>query len=155
MGHDDGGGYASMNRPDMAKTPEAQRLAARLMKGLVCMCGGCNRENLHDCKCKYASDMRAVVLAKVDKGESYDQVVDDFVKIYGGNEDVLNEPQDKLAWILPYVAILGGLALVLVLGTRWVRRGRALAPVAPTGAAVQDADDEYAEKLDDELRDID
>jgi cytochrome c-type biogenesis protein CcmH/NrfF len=151
-----------MNRPEQAASPEAQRLAAKLMKGLVCMCGGCNRENLHDCKCNYAAEQRGIVLSMVGQGMTYDQVVASFVKTYGG-EDVLNEPTDSLAWILPYVAILGGLGLVMVLGTRWVKRGRAqvasAAAVAPAAAPAtseeKDREDEYAEKLDDELRDID
>jgi cytochrome c-type biogenesis protein CcmF len=156
-GHMDGGGYAATYRPEMAASPEARRLADRLMKGLVCMCGGCNRENLYDCKCAYAADERKLVLALLDDGATSDDVVGAFVKRYGG-EQVLNEPSNSLSWILPYVAILGGLGLVVVLGTRWVKRGRAEAAKAPAASAAPvdpDKEEEYAEKLDDELAEID
>jgi hypothetical protein len=56
------------------------------------------------------------------------------------------------------VAIFGALALLFVVGTRWVRRGRASVAVeaaAGAAAAPTEQDEEYAEKLDDELRDID
>jgi cytochrome c-type biogenesis protein CcmF len=167
-GHMDGGGYSATYRPEMAASPEARRLAERLMKGLVCECGGCNREDLYDCKCAYAADERRLVLALLEgrdlreggaQNAAYDDVIATFVKRYGG-EQVLNEPRNQLSWIVPYVAILGGLGLVFVLGRRWVRRGReaVVASDAIAGAAVAgdpDVEEEYAEKLDDELRDID
>jgi cytochrome c-type biogenesis protein CcmF len=167
-GHMDGGGYAATFRPEMAETPEAAKVAERLMKGLVCMCGGCNRENLHDCKCAFAADERRLVLAILQgrdlreggaRSAAYDDVIATFVKRYGG-EDVLNEPSNQLSWIVPYVAIVGGLALVVVMGRRWVKRGRAAVVASDTTAAAAvagdpDIEEEYAEKLDDELRDTD
>ena len=43
-GHSDDAGWASKYRPDSP-------VAEWLMKNLVCMCGGCKRETLYDCKC--------------------------------------------------------------------------------------------------------
>jgi cytochrome c-type biogenesis protein CcmH/NrfF len=164
--HDDGAGHAFRFRPEELKDPNAVRLASRLMHNLVCLCGGCQRETLYDCKCSYAAQERELVLRMLAEKDlasesgrtaAYDTVVDAFVRKYGG-EKVLVEPRNQLAWILPYAAILGGLGLLVTFGRRWVRRGRANLAAAPTAAgpaAVADVDDEYADKLDDELRDVD
>jgi hypothetical protein len=73
------------------------------------------------------------------------------VKEYGGRQ-VLSTPKSSVAWALPYVAVLGGLALLVVVGRTWVRRGRA--QMASRDARAEE-DPDYADKLDDELRDTD
>jgi cytochrome c-type biogenesis protein CcmF len=149
MGHDTGGGYAHLYRPEQAADPA---LAEKLMKDMVCMCGGCNRETLYSCKCGYAAEGRQKVLELLAQGKTYDQVVGAFISEYGG-EDVLAVPRSKLAWALPYVAALGGLALLFVVGRTWVRHGQTKLATASKTATSED--DEYAERLDDELRDTD
>ncbi len=148
LGHQDGTGYAHLYRPEQATDPA---LASKLMHDMVCMCGGCNRETLYSCKCGYAAQARQKVLEQLAQGKSYDQVVASFIQEYGG-EDVLAVPRSKLSWMLPYVAVLGGLALLFVTGRRWVASGRTRL-ASSHGAAAED--DEYAERLDDELRDTD
>jgi len=161
--HDDGAGYAFRFRPEELKSPAAVQLAERLMRQLVCLCGGCQRETLYDCKCAFAAQEREVVLRMLadrdlasdgKRSAAYDEVVAAFIRKYGG-EKVLVEPRNQAAWILPYVAILGGLGLLFTFGRRWVRRGRAAEAAAPVAPAAVDDDDEYADKLDDELRDVD
>jgi cytochrome c-type biogenesis protein CcmH/NrfF len=165
--HQAGGASASEFRPETAGTPEAQALARRLMKQLVCLCGGCQRETLYDCKCGYAAQEREIVLQLLEgkdlgtsqrRTQAYDDVVAVFVRRYGG-EHVLNEPRNQLSWVLPYAAVVGGLLLLFVLGRRWVGRGRAAAAAAPRAPAAAPAgaatDQAYADKLDDELRDVD
>jgi cytochrome c-type biogenesis protein CcmF len=157
-GHDDGAGYYHRHRPEEIADPEARRVATRLMKDLVCLCGGCQRESLHDCKCGYAAKQREIVLSllagkdlssSAGRSAAYDDVVAAFMQRYGGGH-VLTEPRDQLSWIFPYVAIAGGLGLLLLVVARWKRRAAAEAPPPPPPV-----DDEYAEKLDDELREID
>jgi cytochrome c-type biogenesis protein CcmF len=158
--HDDGTGHAHKYRPDSLSDPGARSLAARLMKELVCLCGGCQRESLYDCKCAYAAQEREIVLGLLGerdlstaaaRDQAHDEIVAVFMKRYGG-EHVLATPRNQLSWILPYVAIAGGLALIFVLGRGWVKRGRR---DATAGAPKATEDETYAEKLDDELRDID
>jgi cytochrome c-type biogenesis protein CcmF len=165
MGMGDAGtGYAAMNRPSNA-TEE------RAMKELVCVCGGCQRENVFECKCPTAAQLRRQVmdfLGKVDvKGQplfnlttskgrdvAYESVLDFFVKTYGG-EQVLSTPRTTFSWLLPSVAVIGGLGLLVVAGRRWVGRTSAVAATAAGPAVVAPEDDVYAEKLDDELADTD
>jgi cytochrome c-type biogenesis protein CcmH/NrfF len=153
-GHDDGTGYAHMNRPT---SPTAESL----MRELICMCGGCKRENLYACKCGYAAEERGKVLAMLgefdltsDGGrkKAYDSVVAAFVKEYGG-EHVLGTPRSQLPWLLPILAVIGGLGVVFAVGMSWVKRGRAqLSQQVPAAPA---EDDELAERLDDDLRNTD
>jgi cytochrome c-type biogenesis protein CcmF len=150
-GHDDGAGYAHMHRPEGKVTTE-------LMQELVCMCGGCKRESLYICKCAAAADDRRRVLELMadfksrgmNEEQASERVSQAFVREYG--PDVLATPRSKMSWLLPSVAVVGGLGLLFAVGYRWVVRGRKRMAAAPP-AAVEDGT--YAERLDDELRDTD
>jgi cytochrome c-type biogenesis protein CcmF len=162
----DGVGYAAMNRPTNA-TQE------KLMKELLCVCS-CPRESVFDCKCSTAAKLRREVMdylgqvnekgqpmfdLKTDSGReaAYEGVLQYFVKTYGG-EQVLATPRTKFSWLLPSLAVIGGLGLLVVGGRRWVGRSSAVAPTstaAPGSAAKTAEDDAYADKLDDELADTD
>jgi cytochrome c-type biogenesis protein CcmF len=170
----DATGYAAQNRPAPNSVDE------RAMKELLCVCG-CPRESTFDCKCGSAAQLRRQImdfLGQVDdKGKpmfdmstpvgrdtAYDAVLDFFVKTYGG-EQVLSTPRTKFSWLLPSVAVIGGLGLLLVAGRRWVGRGTAMpataaapgsaAAVAAAAATAPVEDEAYADKLDDELADTD
>jgi cytochrome c-type biogenesis protein CcmH/NrfF len=155
------------------------------MRELLCVCG-CARESVFDCKCGSAAQLRKQVMDYIgqvdDKGQrvfnmktdagreaAYAAVLEYFVKTYGG-EQVLSTPRTRMSWILPSVAVVGGLGLLLVAGRRWIGRGAAIAPTAAGGAATAGVaaaatsaaqpgpaseDDAYTEKLDDELADTD
>jgi cytochrome c-type biogenesis protein CcmF len=165
----DATGYAAQNRPTNS-TEE------RAMKELLCVCG-CPRESTFDCKCGSAAQLRRQIMdflgqvddkgkpmfdlgSQVGRDTAYDAVLDFFVKTYGG-EQVLSTPRTKFSWLLPSVAVIGGLGLLLVAGRRWVGRSAAVAtttaaPAAAAVAATGLAEDEaYADKLDDELADTD
>ena len=152
------GGWAAQNRP-------TDDLSAKLMKEILCPCGGCTRQNIYDCDCQLAARLRKQVLdtlagqdLSTDAGrqKAYDTVIAAFVRAWGG-EKVLADPRSSFSWLLPVLAVSGGLALLFVVGRRWVARGHAAAvPVATTasGAASKDGkEDDYADRLDDELRD--
>ena len=157
-GHNVSTGVAHMFRPDTD-------VAERLMKELVCLCGGCQRENIGECRCGYAAQERRKVMAllagqdlSTPEGQqaAYDAVVEAFVAEYGGRH-VLATPQSSASWMIPYAAIAGGLVLLFGVGRRMVVRGRAQAREnAAVGKLAETPEDqEYAEMLDDELRDTD
>jgi hypothetical protein len=64
-----------------------------------------------------------------------------------------NKGFNVVAWALPYAAVGGALVLVILLGRSWVKR-RGSDDAAPPPAP-KDEDPHYADKLDDELADLD
>ncbi|NJM91024.1 MAG: cytochrome c biogenesis protein CcsA [Myxococcales bacterium] len=121
----DGTGFAHLDRP---QTPVAEKL----MRELVCLCGGCKREDIYSCKCGYAAQERQKVnqmllgkdlSTEAGQKQAYDEVVKAFVANYGG-EHVLNTPTSSVSWILPSLAAVGGLGLLLGVGYGWVRKGQ-------------------------------
>ncbi len=154
---------------EIADSPE---VAQRLFRDLVCLCGGCKRETLDKCPCAYAKAERQKVLAmlagkdissEAAQDKAYVEIRDALIKEYGGQR-ILTVPLDKgfnrLAWIVPWAVFSLALTLVVVVGQRWVRRGRLASATARAGggAAVHasgPADEEREDRLDDELRDID
>ncbi|MBZ0231935.1 MAG: cytochrome c biogenesis protein CcsA [Deltaproteobacteria bacterium] len=151
-GHADDSGWAHRYRPDSPT-------ASSLMKELVCLCGGCKRENLHDCKCGYAAQERKKVLALLaghdlttDAGRATARraVIGAFIREYGG-EHVLVTPRSSATWLVPYMAVAGGLVLIFFVGRGLVRKGGATPVVAPATPVDPRANEAYDEKLDDEL----
>jgi cytochrome c-type biogenesis protein CcmH/NrfF len=140
------------------------------MKELLCVCG-CKRESLFDCKCSTAAQLRRKVMdflgqvgengqplydltSQDGRDVAYEAVLADFVKTYNG-EQVLATPRTQFSWLLPSLAVIGGLGLLVVAGRRWVGRGSAIAATTATGPVVASDDDAYADKLDDELANTD
>lgn len=148
-----GGGYAAQNRPD---TPTAEKA----MKELICPCG-CARQNIFECDCATAADLRALALGilssydlKTEQGkrDGYNAVMKKFVSEY--TESVLATPKSNFPWLLPSVAAVGALGLLVVVGRRWMNKKPAATSVATEGAAPV-VDDKYTDKLDDELAETD
>lgn len=122
---------------DAQKTDRAKALGTKLM----CMCGcgqiltQCNHIN-----CPSSGPMLKELDAHVAKGESDDLIIQDFVQEYG--EKVLSSPPstgfNSIAWYIPGVAFVLGLAIVVVLIRLWRQRDiarLASASSAPVSAA--------------------
>ncbi len=91
---------------------------------LVCQCG-CS-EQLSVCamqNCSSATPMRAEIRERLQKGDTVDQIVDSFVMRYG--KKVLSAPTTKgfdlSAWIMPFVILCLGLAVVIWVAVRMAR----------------------------------
>jgi cytochrome c-type biogenesis protein CcmF len=148
-----GGGYAAQNRP-------TNGTAEKAMKELICPCG-CARQDIHNCDCKTAADLRGKILGILagfdmntpdGRKQGYDKVLAVFVAEY--SESVLATPRSKFPWLLPSVAAVGALGLLVFVGRRWVRKGQQDTKAA-TPSASAPVDDAYADKLDDELSETD
>jgi len=152
-GMGDGEGHAHKFRP-------RNDTEANIMKELICMCGGCQRETVFECKCGYAANEREKVQQRINgynlttvagREQAKNEVIESFVKEYG-NEQVLATPRNKAAWMVPVLAAVGGLGLLVFVARSWVLRGRQeLIDNKPTVVE----DESYAEKLDDELANVD
>jgi len=94
---------------------------------LNCMCGGCVRQSLKTCTCSFAKDDREAILNRIRKGESDDQITQDFIGNYG--LAVLVEPPhtgffNVGYWFPPFILFFS-IIFGAVLARRW--RGRVVA----------------------------
>jgi cytochrome c-type biogenesis protein CcmH/NrfF len=130
------------------------------MKELICPCG-CARQNIYECDCATAADLRALALSilssydlKTEQGkrDGYDAVMKKFISEY--TESVLATPKSNFPWLLPSVAAVGALGLLVVVGRRWMSKKPAATSVTTEGAAPV-FDYNYTDKLDDELTEKD
>ncbi len=92
--------------------------------GLMCQCGCPETVTLcNHLVCSSRTEMQAQIQKEIDTGKSETSIVQDFVLRYGVK--VLATPPatgfNRLVWILPATALMGGLALVLVVTRRWRR----------------------------------
>jgi cytochrome c-type biogenesis protein CcmH len=108
---------------------------------MMCMCS-CN-QILMECNhvgCTYSDTMRKELAAGVDAGKSDSEVLAMFVEKYGTT--VLAAPThsgfDRVAWLLPYIALIGGIGGVVLVVRAWHKR-RVPATVA-SGAGLSSAD---------------
>lgn len=118
---------------------------------LMCVCG-CNQVLL-ECNhvgCTYSDRMRTELVAAVDKGDNDDLTLQWFVQKYG--TIVLAAPTTKgfnrVAWVMPYLALVLGLATVVVIVRTWKSRPLLLpaGAIRPVGGAELDHFREQARK---------
>ena len=111
---------------------------------LMCACG-C-RQVLLECNhvgCRYSDRMRDELMAAIQRGDNDNLTLQSFVQKYGPT--VLAAPTtkgfDRVAWIMPYVALLLGLTGTVVLVRMWRHRPAA----APSGVSVPAGSPEFDE----------
>jgi cytochrome c-type biogenesis protein CcmH len=97
---------------------------------LMCVCG-CS-QILLECNhvgCTYSDTMRGKLMAALSRGDSDDLALQAFVQEYGTT--VLAAPTttgfNRVAWVMPYLVLVLGLGLAVVIVRTWSRRP-ALAP---------------------------
>ena len=121
-----------------------------LGRGMICMCGGCN-QLLSDCNminCQTSSPMRKELESHIQSGESDKTILAAFAGKYGPK--VLSSPPtnnwfDLSAWVMPFVALLGGGVFVVFI----LKRRKSMAPVE--GPSTIDAS-KYAGEIEEELK---
>lgn len=103
---------------------------------MMCVCG-CN-QILMECNhvgCAYSSRMRNELVAAIDRGDNDDLVLQSFVQKYGTT--VIAAPTTKgfnrVAWIMPYLALVVGLTGVVLIVRVW-RTRPLLVPAGGAGA---------------------
>ena len=130
-------------------TPDEVNVVAREL-----WCPLCSGVRLDTCELKACDQMKDMIAIKLAEGEDAESIEAYFLEQYG--PQVLGEPPRSgfnwLAWILPAVAVvIGGLFF-----WRTTRRMVQPAPVTAETTAVRtvttpNEDDEYAQKLEEEL----
>ncbi|HXU03018.1 MAG TPA: cytochrome c-type biogenesis CcmF C-terminal domain-containing protein [Polyangia bacterium] len=127
-----------------------------LVHNIMCQCTTC-RHNLIECQsegCGHAIQDRIAIRQLLDQGRTREQVVEYFIKKYGGQVALaapLNSGFNRLAWLFPY-----SIAAIAAGGLGYGAYRLAKRPPAPsTTTEASITDPELADKLDDELRNLD
>jgi cytochrome c-type biogenesis protein CcmH/NrfF len=111
---------------------------------MKCVCGGCNQVLL-ECNhvgCRYSDRMRGELSSALSRAESDDLVLQSFVQEYGPTVLIAptNTGFNRVAWIMPYLALVLGLTTVVLIVRAWKMRplrahAGVMAPV--TGAELE------------------
>jgi len=122
---------------------------------LACLCGcGSSIASCNMLHCHFAEPARQKLLGMVNAGMSDSDILAAFVKEYG--QRVLLKPPSEgfnlLGWLMPFIAIAAGLALVWWLIQRF---RRPLAPAAGAPAGGPEPDPALLAQMDKDLEDLD
>jgi len=124
---------------------------SEIEKQLMCQCG-CGMV-LASCQCSMAEEMRAEIQAKLDAGVPPDEIVQNFVAMYG--ETVLAAPTKRgfnlAAWIIPFGVVIAGLALLYFIVREFAKRGRKQSLELETEYPEKELEG-FSEQLDEELK---
>jgi cytochrome c-type biogenesis protein CcmH len=103
---------------EMLKDPALEMRARHLSEGLRCLV--CQNQSIDDSNAPLAHDLRLLVRERLTKGDNDSQVINFIVSRYG--EFVLLKPrfelQTLLLWGLPPLALLAGVAALLMMARR-------------------------------------
>ncbi len=116
-------------RSARAAAPSGQEIA----EGLTCQCGcGLTVANCNHPNCSFSVPMRERIDTMLAHGKGRAEIISYFRKQYG--EKILSAPTTQgfnlLAWTMPFVALLVGGGLVVLMMGRW-RGGSPAPPQAP------------------------
>ena len=130
------------------QTDAVKRIGGRL----ACLCGTC-KNTVADCamiECHFSKPAKMRIVALAAAGKSDSEIIDEFVKEYG-NQIFAAPPAEGfnlLAWVMPWVAIAAGLAVIWM----FIRRFRCPAPAGPSDPALLAR---YQERIDKDLAKLD
>jgi len=139
-----------------AEEPEA---ALKVTSRVLCMCGGCVNQTLHECTCGTAAQERAAVAAKIAAGETPEQVIKAYVDEYG--LQILSTPEKKgfnlVGWLVPFIVAVVLLTVLTLVLKGWVKPP-ALEPIPSLSesstAPADPIERGYRERLERELKDF-
>ncbi|MBI2367266.1 MAG: cytochrome c-type biogenesis protein CcmH, partial [Deltaproteobacteria bacterium] len=109
-------------------------------------CVVCQNLSIADSPSEMAKQMRAIVREQLQAGKSPQEIKDYFVSKYG--EWVLLKPATQgislLVWVLPFVALLIGLALGIFFIRRWAAKKRSAQPAVADPKLLARVREEFA-----------
>ena len=146
--------FGALIAPARAVEPDT---AADIARKLVCYCGTCSNQTIHDCTCGTAGQARQEIRDRLDRAETPAEIVASFTERFG--EQVLIAPTKRgfnlVAWVTPFVALLAASFGLLMAIRRW--------SLAPVGVAAETAgglppvsseDPKLLERLEREIAEI-
>ena len=127
----------------------------RAFGDLQCTCG-CPRESIATCTCSFAAGFRGEVRAMMARGLTQEEIKAEWVRRYGPQALTVppNRGANRLIYVAPLVIIaaMGGFVVMLLRRFRRHDEQKAQALAPPVAGAKRD---EYDEKLDEELKQLD
>ncbi len=131
---------------------EALQKTAREIYGLI-MCPLCAGQTIAQSSNETSSQMRDLVLKKLRRGETKEEILQYFESRYG--ERILAKPNKKgfnlILWVFPFVLVALAAILIYFLIRRWSSRVQA----TPAAHFDEDQLSEYQERLEKELKQFD
>ncbi len=126
-------------------------------------CPLCSGVRLDSCELKACDQMKDEIAIKLASGDGLPEIKAYFIDQYG--PQVLGEPPREgfnlLAWILPFVVLIGGGVFLFTRGRKIFRNDVPMENADPSSADKPDVNDEkptedpYAQQLEDELKQYD
>jgi cytochrome c-type biogenesis protein CcmH len=124
---------------------------------MMCVCG-CN-QILLECNhvgCAYSTRMRNELAAALDRGDNDDLALQSFVQKYGTT--VIAAPTNKgfnrVAWIMPYLALVLGIGGVVLIVRTWSGRGARNGGTGPTGGGSNPELDRFRDQARKDTEDV-
>lgn len=142
-----------------AGSPAAWALTADQMgQELACLCGcGLTISNCTHDNCGFAVPARARIKAMLAAGKGREEILQAFTAQYG--EQILAAPTKRgfnlAAWVTPFLVVAAGGTLIAVVVHQWVERRRVLVARDRKRAEQAGLPDQYAGRLDEELKGFD
>lgn len=146
---------------DMSKlprlSPEDEDRAKAVGKEVVCLCGTCPRHTITDCQCGWAHQQKKAIRLAMESGQSGEQIIAAYRRVFGDKVLAMipDEGFARTSYALPYAAAVLGLAAVIWVGIRSLRRGGAKGAEASAPEPAADAADADVATLRRELEDLD
>jgi cytochrome c-type biogenesis protein CcmH/NrfF len=126
----------------------------RVFGDLQCTCG-CPREAISTCTCGIAAGFRGEVRAMMARGMTEEDIKAEWVRRYGPQALTVpsNTGANRLVYAAPLVAIAAGGAVAVTVLRRF--RRKSMENAASTAPVAGERRDEYDDKLDEELKQLD
>jgi cytochrome c-type biogenesis protein CcmH len=122
-----------------SEAPDLEEQTRTIASELRCVV--CQNLSVADSPSEMAQQMRGIVREQLEAGKTPQEIKDYFVSKYG--EWVLLAPTAKgfslLLWVLPFVVLIGGIALALWVARRWAARKTQPQIETPTAAPAEKA----------------
>jgi len=148
--------FLVMLLPAAPASPSTQEAVDAVTARLICDCG-CTNLTIKECTCGKADRVRAEVRARLDTGQTPDQVVSAYVDEYG--EQILAAPTTKgfnlVGWLAPFAALLLAASFLVLALRRWARVPWHEPPLAPLGSGGPRAPDaSFLKRVQDDIDEV-
>ena len=134
-----------------ADAPQLEEQVRALAQELRCVV--CQNLSVADSPSEMAQQMRAIIKEQLEAGKTPDEIKSYFVSKYG--QWVLLAPVKRgfslLIWVLPFVVLVAGILLAILLMRRWARRTSKHEPASISSTLLARVRSESCEPLADDI----